>query len=228
MSDPEKKEIVRLYKCLIETVTEVVLGFADDKLLLPKGWNFQKYLEDNTHFFYHQIVGNKTVPCCACPSVGCSLRRICSLDQYVFNTFYGDHGVEDKSHIMFSGGRVQQKCIHKFVARNIGLDDLDLSNVCVVLLTSGLLNSSERLNVEKIKEIRNYVSHISANCHPFNSLNSIWAELEVAVVNIAKPCLRKKVKKEIQAHKTHDLADEDTKELLSDMKKVFYMFIYII
>ncbi|CAG2247511.1 unnamed protein product [Mytilus edulis] len=54
MSSPESKELMKLFKCSTDVATQVVCAFADSKLLHTYAGNFQKYLEDKKHYFYHQ------------------------------------------------------------------------------------------------------------------------------------------------------------------------------
>ncbi|CAC5405874.1 unnamed protein product [Mytilus coruscus] len=220
MSSPESKELMKLFKCSTDVATQVVCAFADSKLLHSYGGNFQKYLEDNKHFFYHQWE-QKNTACCYCPPAGCTVRRMSRMDNWIFNSFYNDNGITDRKHILKRGGTIQQRCLHKYKTRNIRLDNLDITILCFVLLNSGKLNGPETIAVETINIKRNSICHAwSTHCFSMVQLNDIWTEIESAVSTLTNPYMMPIVKSLIQSSRKYDFDKEEIASLSTKLDKL--------
>lgn len=119
----EQKDLMKLFKCVIDTGTEVLFAFFDLKVLskTPYGGNFNKLLKLEKHFLYHQWEPKKTM-CCACPNAGCSIKRINKMEPWIFQKLYDTSGIEDATHVIKHGGCIQQLCLHKYEAKILALE----------------------------------------------------------------------------------------------------------
>ncbi|XP_052085940.1 uncharacterized protein LOC127723395 isoform X2 [Mytilus californianus] len=223
MSDLEPKEYLRLFKCLLDTATVVVCAFTHNKLLSSYEGSFQKYLEDRKHFFYHQWQGTQS-PCCNCPSDECTIQMYCPMESWMFKIFYMETSMEEMSHIVREGESKQKKCIHKYAALNIPMDNLDICPLNYILQTTCILSTQEHSALELIEEKRNTLCHAwSVKCLSTTQLSDIWNDLERAVLGLTNPYLVKIIKNQIKVIKTCDIDMEEITEFtqkISRMNKV--------
>lgn len=222
-------DLLRLFKCYVDTVTAFLSDFADDKVLQTSGKTFQSFLDDEKHFFYHQFEQKRT-PCCKCPPPGCSIRRIRKMNKMMFDTFYESTGTVEPGHEVVHGGCLQQRCIHRYVARNITLDDLDTTIICFLLYTKAALNPTEEAHIGTILKYRNDICHIWSTPNSYTSINTskIWQELDVAILGlIPKPARQKMMKTFLQTHRQYQIEKEDSKAIAEVLKKVEQMNKYI-
>lgn len=218
MSSPESKELMKLFKCSTDVATKVMSAFAESKLLPPFSGNFQSFLNDQKHFFYHQWEQTK---CCHCPPAGCAIRRKNRMDHWIFNSFYNDNGIVHRKHVIKQEGIIQQRCLHKYVTRNICLDDLDITVLHFVLLSSGKLNGPEMSAVETINDKRNSICHAwSTCCFSMVQMNRIWTEIDSAVSTLSNPILMPIFKSQIQFLRKFDIDKEEISSLSSKLDKL--------
>lgn len=220
MSSPESKELMKLFKCSTDVATKVMCAFAESKLLPPFSGNFQSFLDDQKHFFYHQWENKKTA-CCHCPPAGCAIRRMNRMDNWIFNSFYNDNGIVNPQHIITQRGIIQQRCLHKYVTRNICLDDLDITVLHFVLKSSGKLNRQEMSAVETINDKRNSICHAwSTHCFSMLQMHSIWTDIDSAVSTLSNPILMPIFKSQIQFLRKYDFDKEEISSLSSKLDKL--------
>ncbi|XP_071138752.1 uncharacterized protein [Mytilus edulis] len=220
MSSPESKELMKLFKCSTDIATQVVCAFVDTKVLPQHGGSFYKYLEDEKHFFYHQWE-KKKIACCDCPAAGCTIHRVKKMENWMFNTFYDDTGHVHRNHFLKTGQTTQQICLHKYVARNIRLDNLDITILCFILLCSGTLTVTEKLAVETIQNKRNMICHTwSTKCFSMTQLNDIWTEIESAACSLTNPYMRHIIQSQIQSIKQCDIEKEEITLLTSKIDEI--------
>lgn len=220
MSSRESKELMKLFKCSTDIATQVVCAFVDTKLLSQYGSSFLKYLENELHFFYHQWDTKKTA-CCACPSAGCTIRRLKKMENWIFNTFYDDTGHVHRNHVLQTGQTTQQSCLHKYVARNIRLDNLDITILCFILLCAGTLTVTEKIAIEMINSKRNLICHAwSTKCFSMTQLNDIWTDIEIALSSLTNPFMRPIIQSQIQSIKQCDVEKEEIVLLSSKIDKI--------
>lgn len=212
MSSPESKELMKLFKCSTDVATQVVCAFTDSKLLHTYAGNFEKYLEDNKHYFYHQWE-KKYTPCCDCPPAGYTISRN-RMDNWIFNSFYSDTGIVNYNHVLKKEGIIIQRCLHKYIARNIRLDNLDITVLYFVLVNSGTLDGQEKTAVETIFNKRNLICHAwSTKCFSMIQLQDIWKDMEAAVSNLTNPYMMPIVKSQIQSMRKYDFDKEEIASL---------------
>ncbi|VDI68205.1 Hypothetical predicted protein [Mytilus galloprovincialis] len=220
MNSPESKELMKLFKCSTDIATQVICAFVDTKVLPQHGGSFYKYLEDEKHFFYHQWE-KKKIACCDCPAAGCTIHRVKKMENWMFNTFYDDTGHVHRNHFLKTGQTTQQICLHKYVARNIRLDNLDITILCFILLCAGTLTVTEKLAVETIQNKRNMICHTwSTKCFSMTQLNDIWTEIESAACSLTNPYMRHIIQSQIQSIKQCDIEKEEITLLTSKIDEI--------
>ncbi|XP_063405849.1 uncharacterized protein LOC134689813 [Mytilus trossulus] len=223
MSDLEPNEYLRLFKCLLDTAKGIVCAFTHDKLLSSYEGSFQKYLEDKKHFFYHQWQGTQS-PCCDCSSDGCTFQIICAMESWMFKILYMETTMGKTSHILKHEEGKQQKCIHKYSALNIKIDNLDICPLNYILRTTCILSTKEQAALALIEEKRNILCHAwSAKCLSTAQSSNIWNDLERAVLCLTNPYLVKIITDQITVIKSCDVTMEEITEFtqkISRMNKV--------
>ncbi|VDI47500.1 Hypothetical predicted protein [Mytilus galloprovincialis] len=223
MSDLVPKEYLRLFKCLLDTAAGIVCAFTHDKLLSSYEGSFQKYLEDKKHFFYHQWQGTQS-PCCDCSSDGCTFQMICAMESWMFKILFMETTMGKTSHILKHGEGKQQKCIHKYAALNIKIDNLDICPLNYILRTTCILSTQEQAALELIEEKRNTLCQAwSAKCLSTAQLSNIWNDLERSILCLTNPYLVKIITDQITVIKSCDITMEEITEFtqkISRMNKV--------
>lgn len=195
---PEEHELLRLFKCTIDTGTEVLSAFADLKLLQPYGGSFKRFLDDKKHQIFHMWQTKKLL-CCTCPPAGCSFKRIGNMDNWIFKKLYDDSGTEISGHFVRNRGTVEQVCLHKYITRNIAIHQLDISAISFLIRNYAPLTQNETTALDTIKFYRCEICHAySMNCFSMVELNTAWTELEKALVELTQPCYRRIVQRHIQ------------------------------
>ncbi|XP_071144027.1 uncharacterized protein [Mytilus edulis] len=217
---PEAQELLRLYKCVIDTGADVLVPFAEDKLLKTYSGNFERFLDDKKHDLFH-LWHSKKLLCCACLPAGCTLKRTGHMDNWIFEKLYDDVGIEHTGHIIRNSGKVVQMCLHKYVKRNIGIHELDTVALSFLLQNFATLLPNEDTALVTIKRNRNKICHAhSANCYDMTFLNTAWTELEKSLVDLTSPSYKGVMKKQIKYLRKVDLEKEEIMELLSNVEKV--------
>ncbi|XP_076083702.1 uncharacterized protein LOC143054567 isoform X3 [Mytilus galloprovincialis] len=223
MSDLVPKEYLRLFKCLLDTAAGIVCAFTHDKLLSSYEGSFQKYLEDKKHFFFHQWQGTQS-PCCDCSSDGCTFQMICAMESWMFKILFMETTMGKTSHILKHGEGKQQKCIHKYAALNIKIDNLDICPLNYILRTTCILSTQEQAALELIEEKRNTLCQAwSAKCLSTAQLSNIWNDLERSILCLTNPYLVKIITDQITVIKSCDITMEEITEFtqkISRMNKV--------
>lgn len=217
MNASNSDQILRLFKCYVETVTDVMIEVADERLLQPKKWTLEQFLEDHLHLFYHQV-GTFQTKTCDCPIVGCSLsKRIHKIDQRVFNSLYNATGKPKPGH-----NTKEQICICKFLPQNITLDDLDVSTLCFLLTTTAPLSTKETSSVKTIRNYRNDICHAWTKNHfTGQTISNIWADLESSLISLTcKRHTQRMIKREFQQHIQYVIGKDEVAEILEKMGKV--------
>lgn len=220
MSCLESKELMKLFKCSTDVATQVVCALADSKLLHKYGGNFKLYLDDNKHYFYHQWE-QKNTACCECPPAGRSIRRMNRMDNWIFNSFYMDTGIVDYNHVIKEGGIIKQRCLHKYITRNIRLDHLDITVLYFVLVSSGTLNGQEKTAIETIFNKRNSICHAwSTKCFSMIQLHDMWTDVESAVSTLTNPYMISIVQSQIQSLRKYEFDNEEMALLSTSLDKL--------
>ncbi|VDI79133.1 Hypothetical predicted protein [Mytilus galloprovincialis] len=215
---PEVQELLRLYKCVIDTGADVLVPFAEDKLLKTYNGNFERFLDDKKHELFH-LWHSKKLLCCACPPAGCTLKRTGHMDNWIFEKLYDDVGIEHTGHIIRNSGKVVQMCLHKYVTRNIGIHELDTVALSFLLQNFATLLPNEDTALVTIKRNRNKICHVhSPNCYDMTFLNTAWAELEKSLVDLTSPSYKGVMKKQISYLRKVNLEKEEITELLKHVQ----------
>ncbi|CAC5369336.1 unnamed protein product [Mytilus coruscus] len=146
------------------------------------------------------------------------------MESWMFKIFYMETTMEKTSHILIDGEGKQQKCIHKYAALNIKIDNLDICPLNYILRTTCILSKQEQSALELIEEKRNTLCHAwSAKCLSTAQLSNIWNDLERAVLCLTNPYLAKIIKNEIEVIRTCDITMAEIAEFtqkISRMNKV--------
>lgn len=211
----EQREHMKLFKCVIDTGNEVLFAFFDLKVLslTQYGGNFTQFLEKEKHFLYHQWEQKKTM-CCACPKVGCSMRRTRQMDTWIFEKLYVANGIVDPVHVIKRGGCIQQLCLHKFVTKNIAAHELDIIVLSFLLRTFAHMSDDEKESLNKVSDCRSSLCHAgSTNCFPMAKLNSMWMDLETHLIKLSDVRYRRIVQKQIHAIRKLEIDREEIADL---------------
>lgn len=213
----EQKELFKLFKCVIDTGTEVLFAFFDLKVLskTPYGGNFNKLLKLEKHFLYHQWDPKKTM-CCACLTTGCSIKRKSKMEPWIFQKFYDTSGIEDATHVIKHGGSIQQVCLHKYEAKTIDIRELDISVFSFLLrvMADKCMTVSEKSSLESLCLCRNNICHAwSTKCFQLTELNKMWIDLETNLINLSEVRYQGFVKLQIQISRKLKIESEEIAEL---------------
>lgn len=225
-SSREAHELLRLFKCVVDTGTDVLAAFAKVKLLPTFHGNFKLFLDDKKHEIFH-MWQSKKLSCCECPPAGYNLKRKSHINTWIFQKIYDDSGLEERRHIVHNSGNVVQVCLHKYVSRNIAIDELDISVISFLLRNLAVLSQNETTSLDTITTTRSQVCHAySMNCFPLIFLNTAWTALEHALVDLADPSYKAMTRKQIKYLRKVDLEKEEITELLKDVNKINIVSIF--
>ncbi|VDI31382.1 Hypothetical predicted protein [Mytilus galloprovincialis] len=217
---PEARELLRLYKCVVDTGTDVLTVFAKYKLLTTYNRNFKHFLDDKKHELFHLWQSRKFL-CCECPPAGCNLKQTGHMPNWIFKKIYDDSGPEDRGHIVRNSGNVVQVCLHKYVTRNIAIHELDISTISFLLRNLAVLSQNESTSLDLITTTRSQICHAySTNCYSMAILNTTWTELENALVDLVDPSFKRIIQKDIKHSRKADLENEEITELVQNVEEV--------
>ncbi|CAC5417707.1 unnamed protein product [Mytilus coruscus] len=215
----EVQELLRLFKCVVATGTDVLTAFAKYKLLPTYNGNFQLFLDDKKHEIFHLWQSQKLL-CCACPTSGCNLKRMSRMDNWIFKKIYDDNGLENNRKIV-------QVCLHKYIKRNIAIHELDISVISFLLRNLANLSQNENTALDIITTKRSQICHAhSMNCIPLTVLNTTWTELENALVDLTDPSYKGIIRNQTKYLRKVNLEKEEITELLKNFEEVNYKEIY--
>lgn len=216
----EAHELLLLFKCVVDIGTDVLAAFAKVKLLPPFHGNFKLFLDDKRHEIFH-MWQSKKLSCCECPPAGYNLKRKSHIHDWIFQKIYDDSGLEERRHKIRKSGKDVQVCLHKYVSRNIAINELDLSVISFLLRNLAVLSQNETTSLDTITKTRNDICHsYSMTGIPLISLNTAWIALENAIVDLADPSYQEMTRKQIKYLRKVDLEKEEITELLKDVNKI--------
>lgn len=218
----EQKELMKLFKCVLDTGNEVISAFFDFQVLSKPqyGGNMVKLLDLEKHFLYHQWEPKKTM-CCACPKAGCSIKRMSKMETWIFQKLYDSTGLEDPTHVIKHGGCVQQICLHKFVSKNISVHMLDISVLSFLLRIMARMSISEKSSLNTVSLCRSRICHAwSSKCFQLTELNELWRDLETHLMNLSEVRYRRIVQKQIQTFRKLEI---DREEIVELSKQITYV-----
>ncbi|XP_071144026.1 uncharacterized protein [Mytilus edulis] len=219
-STPESRELLRLYKCVVETGTGVLTAFAQNKLLAAYNGNIKQFLDDKKHELFH-LWQSKKLSCCGCPPAGYNFKRMSHMDNWIFKKLYAGNGPENRSHILRNGRDVVQVCLHKYVTQNIAIHELDISAISFLLRNLIILSANETTTLDIITTTRSKICHAySIKCYPMTLLNTTWTELENALVDLADPSYKVIIRQQIKYLRKVDLEKEEITKLISNVEEV--------
>ncbi|CAG2228694.1 unnamed protein product [Mytilus edulis] len=142
------------------------------------------------------------------------------MDNWIFKKLYDDKGNEDGGHIVRNSGKVVQVCLHKYITRTIGIDELDISALSFLLRHLATLSTNETTALDTITTYRGLICHAqSSNCYDKASLNIIWTGLENALVELTDPSYKRLTKKQIKCLRKVHLEKEEIQELLKTVEE---------
>lgn len=224
----ESHELLCLFKCTVDTGTDVLSAFASYKLLPKYDGSFELFLDDTKHEIFHLWYPHRSV-CCACPREGCILKRTGNMDNSIFEQMYDDTGSEVKEHIIKHREKIVNVCLHKYRTRNISIQELDIRAL------SFLLRNLVHLPQNEAKALDTIATYISKICHAYFTsshsefeLNTAWIDLENALVCLADSDYRWLIRKQIKCLHKVNLEKEEKTQLLTKMKEVINVSKYII
>lgn len=219
-NSPEAQDLLRLFKCVVDTGADVLVPFTEDKLLKPYNGNFKTFLDNTKHEIFH-LWQSKKLLCCECPPAGYNIKRMGHINNWIFRKIYDDKGLEVGGHIVRNSRNVVQVCIHKYVTKHIGIHELDISALSCLLRNLAALLPNETSALDRITTYRSKICHAySMNCYDISFLNTAWAELENALVELTDPSYKRVIQKQIKYLRKVDLEKEEIKELLENVKQV--------
>ncbi|CAC5380206.1 unnamed protein product [Mytilus coruscus] len=143
------------------------------------------------------------------------------MDNWIFRKLYDDSGNEDKVHIVRNNGRVSQVCLHKYITRNIAIHELDISAISFLLRNLGLLSQNETTALDTVATARSKICHAhSMKCYSIIELNTVWNELENALVDLADPFYKRIIRNQIKGLQKVYLEKEEITDLLKRVAEV--------
>lgn len=216
----EEQELLRLFKCVVDTGADVLVPFAEHKLLHLYNGNFERFLDDKKHEIFH-LWQSKKLLCCECPPAGCKLKRTGHMENWIFKKIYDNNGHEDGGHVVKSRGQVVQMCLHKYVTRTIGIHELDIIALAFFLRNLATLLPNENAALDTITTCRGQICHAySMNCYHMVVLNTAWTELENALVDLTNPSYKGVIKKQVKYLRKVEIDKEEITELLKYVQDV--------
>ncbi|CAG2254400.1 unnamed protein product [Mytilus edulis] len=216
----EAQELLRLFKCVVDTGTDVLTAFAKDKLLTAYNGNFKHFLDDKKHELFHLWKSRKLL-CCECPPAGCNLTQTVHMPNWIFKRIYDETGPVERRHIVRHGSNIVQVCLHKYVTRNIAIHELDFSTILFLLQNLAKLSQTETTSLDVITTTRSKICHAcSTNCYPMTLLNTTWTKLENALVDLVDPCFKQIIRRDIKQFRKADLEKEEITELMQNVEEV--------
>ncbi|CAG2228689.1 unnamed protein product [Mytilus edulis] len=217
---PEERELLRLYKCVVDTGTDVLTAFAKYKLLPTYNGNVKQYLNDKKHELFHLWKSRKLL-CCECPPVGCNHKRTGHMPTWIFQKLYDDTGPEERTHIVRNNRTIVQVCLHKYVTRNIAIHELDFSTILFLLRNLGVLSQNETASLDLITTTRSQICHAySMNSFTMAFLNTTWTKLENALVDLVDPPFKRIIRNDIKQLREADLKKERITVLMKNVEEV--------
>ncbi|VDH97270.1 Hypothetical predicted protein [Mytilus galloprovincialis] len=211
----EQRELMKLFKCVLDTGIDVLSAFFTLKVLsLPQyGGHFTQFLEKEKHFLYHKWEKNRTT-CCACPKIGCSIGRSTNMKNWIFQILYEANGTEDPAHVIKQGACLQQLCLHKFETKTIAAHELDITVLSFLLRLFANMSASEDLSLDSVNFCRNSICHArSTNCFSMAELNIMWTDLETHLVNLSDLPYQRIIQKQIQNCRKYEIDKAEIAEL---------------
>ncbi|CAC5417732.1 unnamed protein product [Mytilus coruscus] len=191
-NSPEAQDLLRLFKCVVDTGADVLVPFAEDKLLKPYNGNFKTFLDDKKHEIFH-LWQSKKLLCCECPPAGYNIKRIGHMDNWIFRKIYDDNGLEVGGHIIRNSGKIVQVCIHKSqICHAYAMDcyDITLLNTAWTELENALVDltdpSYKRVIRKQIKYLRKVdldKEEITELLKNFEEVNNVLQELKLCSNN---------------------------------------------
>lgn len=216
----EERENLRLIKYAFATSTEVITPFAENKLLQRYNGSFERFLDDKKHEIFHLWQSDK-LPCCSCPAKGCNLKRTGMMRDWIFQQMYDEHGLEISEHMIGNNGKVVQMCLHKYIARKIAINELDLRAISFLLVFCARLSPIETAALDTITYYRSKICEAhSIKYFSEDFFRSAWTDLENAFVNLTEPMYKKLIRHQTKCCRIVDLQKEEISELLKNLEEV--------
>lgn len=181
MGDAAPDEHLRIFKCLVDTGSDVLRDAMETKLLENNTITFEQYLLNRKHQCYHQYEKNKNNPCCIGNAHGCNVNG--NMDKNSFTKVYNKTAEQDS-----------KLCLDRYeIKPGICVDDLDLSDINFFLWNSKTLSNSETSSLQAIMKTRSDICHTSSTQkYSITELENIWISLEKDVLLFAEPHRYKK------------------------------------
>lgn len=192
-----EKKVRRLIKSAVDISTNVLRAFCQKRLLSCPEEDFQSFLTENLHYFFHQYEG-ENIRCCECTLSDCYNIRTIDLPESVFLQAYAYIGDPSDGHVVIEKERIVQKCIHTYVTRDISLDDLETEALSVFLYHRGNLSSEEYGAVKVIQTVVQRLDDMKREQPPLN-IEIKLIDLETAVISLTYPHYYRKMVTELFA-----------------------------
>ncbi|VDI01227.1 Hypothetical predicted protein [Mytilus galloprovincialis] len=210
MGDPESDEHLRIFKCLVDTGSDVLRYTVERKMLINT--SFEQYLNQNKHKFYHQFEKRRYKPCCSGNPHNCAVNG--KMDKKIFFKMYNKKAELDT-----------QDCLDRFeVNADISLDKLDLSDINFFLWNSATLSPQEEQSLKAIMTTRSAICHSSSSREfSLDELENCWLSLKNDLLLFAEPNhYKKSIEREITTLRNCSLSKIESKRVLDKMKKLFH------
>lgn len=220
-----QKDFLLLFQCIIDVGAEVLRDFTEEKIKTNYNTDdFGIFLGKTKHHFYHQS-DKKKLPCCECPSHGCSIPTTGKMDKKIFDKLYPFNSSMKwpKGHIKRNDGCIIQNCICRLNANISLIEDLDLSDLNALLkglpaMKTPMISPIEAQLISDMMTVRGKVCHaVSTTTFSEPDLINLWGQFTNALYNLypGQPKHVKWLKKSIETSKKTILSDEEIKELMS-------------
>lgn len=210
MGDPESDEHLRIFKCLVDTGSDVLRYTVERKMLINT--SFEQYLNQNKHKFYHQFEKRRFKRCCFRKPHNCVVNG--KMDKKIFFKMYNKKAELDT-----------QDCLDRFeVNADISLDKLDLSDLNFFLWNSATLSTQEEQSLQSIMSTRSAICHSSSSRkYSLNELKNFWLSLKNDLLLFAEPHhYKKSIEREITTLSNCSLSKTESKKVIDKMKNIFH------
>ncbi|VDI64482.1 Hypothetical predicted protein [Mytilus galloprovincialis] len=222
MSSVQERKFFRLLKLSFDLSLNVIRAFMETNVLTIHYANLDDFLNKHKHAIYHLW---EQVQCCDCVNKKNQekLKRMLNEKQIKLLLTKTDDYV--KGHIMYRDRRIHQVCICRFkIVDNCSIKSLDITLLHCLLNNFAVLKNDERTWINKIKDIRNNLAHVtSIKEFDVGRLQKWWDDLVGAILGLASKMpfttYAVMVEDQIGLLKKADLDTEDVEQILIDLQK---------
>lgn len=221
MSSIQEEKFHRLLKLSFDLSLNVIRAFMETNVLTIHYGNLDDFLNTHKHATYHLW---EQLQCCDCGNKKNQEKWKRLLNEKQIKLLLQKTDDHVKGHILYRDRRIHQVCICRFkIVDNCSIKSLDISLLHCLLINFAVLKADERMWLNKIKEIRNNLAHVtSIKDFGDGRLQKWWDELEGSILGLASKMpittYAVMVEDQIRLLKKADLDTDDVEQILFDLQ----------